>query len=120
MFVDGGEGLAFLELAVLHRLAASGPTSPGALANDEGVTGAAVAAALTHLQSLGLVGRSKHPVDGRRAIVAISDAGRQALNQRDSALLERIHEVLRDHLDEHDRTQLAAAIPLLEKVAEKL
>ena len=120
LFVDRGEGLAFLELAVLHRLAASGPTSPGVLAGDEGVTGAAVAAVLTHLQSLGLVERSRDPDDGRRVIVTLADAGRRALDERDAALLDRVHNVLRDHLDAEERAQLTAAIPVLEKVAGAL
>ncbi|MFG3292698.1 MarR family winged helix-turn-helix transcriptional regulator [Streptomyces sp. NPDC048179] len=122
MFVDhgGGEGLTFLELGVLNRLAASGPASPGALAGGEGVTGAAVAAALTHLQGLGLVERSRDPEDGRRAIVTIADSGHRALDLRDAALLDGLRRVLREHLDDDDRARLAAALPLLEKVAAEL
>jgi DNA-binding MarR family transcriptional regulator len=120
MFVDGGEGLAFLELGVLHRLARSGSTSPGALAGDEGVTGAAVAAALTRMDTLGFVERSKDPEDGRRVVVTVTDAGLRSLESRDAAVIARIHEVLQDHLDAGERAQLAAVLPLLEKVAAHL
>ncbi|WIX99847.1 MarR family transcriptional regulator [Amycolatopsis mongoliensis] len=120
MYVDTGEGLSFLELAVLHRLDASGPTSPGALAGDEGVTGAAVAATLTHLQARHLVTRAKAPEDGRRVVVTITFAGRRTLRHREAASLGRIEQVLRDRLSAAERDQLAAAIPLLEKVATEL
>jgi DNA-binding MarR family transcriptional regulator len=120
MLVDADEGLAFLELGVLHRLARSGPTSPGALAGDEGVTSAAVAATLTRMEGLGFVERSRDPDDGRRVVVTITAAGHASLGRRDNAILARIHDVLRDHLDESERSRLAAALPLLEKVAARL
>lgn len=120
MYVDAGEGLSFLELAVLHRLDASGPASPGGLAGDEGVTGAAVAATLTHLDGQRLVTRSKAPEDGRRVVVTITPAGRRTLRHREAASLDRIEEVLRDRFSAADRARLAAAIPLLEKVATQL
>ncbi|MEO3857091.1 MarR family transcriptional regulator [Acrocarpospora sp. B8E8] len=120
MYVDTGEGLSFLELAVLHRLDVSGPTSPGALAGDEGVTGAAVAATLTHLEGQQLVSRSRAPDDGRRVVVTITAAGQRTLRHREAASLGRIEEVLRDRLDAADLAQLAAAVPLLEKVATEL
>jgi DNA-binding MarR family transcriptional regulator len=120
MYVDSGEGLSFLELAVLHRLDASGPTSPGTLAGGEGVTGAAVAATLTQLERQQLVTRSKAPEDGRRVIVTITAAGRRTLQHREGASVGRIEQVLRDQFSAADRDRLAAAIPLLEKVATEL
>jgi DNA-binding MarR family transcriptional regulator len=117
MYVDAEEGLRFPELAVLHRLDTAGPASPGALAGDEGVTGSAVAATLTRLESQGLVSRSKAPEDGRRVVVTITAAGRRTLRHREAASVRRIEEVLRDRLSAADRARLAAGIPLLEKVA---
>ena len=83
IYVDGGEGLSFLEFAVLHRLGNSGPTSPGALAGDEGVTSAAVAATLTRLESQQLVSRSRAAEDGRRVVVLITDAGQRESHVHD-------------------------------------
>jgi DNA-binding MarR family transcriptional regulator len=120
IYVDGGEGLSFLELAVLHRLGTSGPTSPGALAGDEGVTSAAVAATLTRLESQQLVSRSRAAEDGRRVVVLITDAGRRVLRRGEAATLGRIQEVLADQFSAADRDRLAAVIPLLEKVANDL
>lgn len=120
MYVDAGEGLSFLELAVLHRLAASGQVSPSGLAGDEGVTGAAIAATLTQLEGQGLVSRSKSPEDGRRVVVTITDEGRSTLSRREAASLGRIEEVLGHRFSADERARLAAAIPLLERVATEL
>ena len=120
IYLDGGEGLSFLELAVLNRLRTSGPTSPGALAGDEGVTSAAVAATLTRLESQQLVSRSRAAEDGRRVVVLITEAGQRVLRRGEAATLGRIQEVLTGQLSAADRDRLAAAIPLLEKVANDL
>src|SRR5262252_8310743 len=120
IYVDGGEGLSFLELAVLNRLGTSGPTSPGALAGDEGVTSAAVAATLTRLESQQLVSRSRAAEDGRRVVVLITEAGQRVLRRGEAATLGRIQKVLTGQLSAADRERLAAAIPLLEKVASYL
>lgn len=111
IYVDEGGGLSFLELAVLHRLDASGPASPGALAGDEGVTSAAVAATLTQLESQRLVTRSRAPEDGRRLVVAITNAGQRVLRRGEAATLARIQAVLADRLSAADRARLAAVIP---------
>ena len=120
IYLEGGEGLSFLELAVLNRLRTSGPTSPGALAGDEGVTSAAVAATLTRLESQQLVSRSRAAEDGRRVVVLITEAGQQVLRRGEAASLGRIQEVLMGQFSAADRDRLAAAIPLLEKVANDL
>jgi len=120
IYLGGGEGLSFLELAVLNRLGTSGPTSPGALAGDEGVTSAAVAATLTRLESQQLVSRSRAAEDGRRVVVLITDAGQHVLRRGEAATLGRIQEVLTAQFSAADRERLAAAIPLLEKVANYL
>lgn len=119
VYTEAGEGPSFLELAVLHRLDTTGPTSPGALADAEGVTGAAVAAALSQLERRRLVRRSRAPEDGRRVIVTVTAAGRRALSEREVASLQGMEQALRN-LTTTDRERLAAVIPLLEKVATTL
>jgi DNA-binding MarR family transcriptional regulator len=118
-YVDAGEGLSFLELAVLHRLDRDGPTSPGTLAGGEGVTSAAVAATLGALERHGMVTRRRSTQDARRIVVTISPAGQRTLHQRESANVASIEGVLQQ-LTASDRRRLAAVIPTLEKVAEAL
>jgi DNA-binding MarR family transcriptional regulator len=119
IYVDAAEGVSFLELAVLQRLERSGPAAPGALAGDEGVTSAAVATALTSLAGAGLVRRDRDPQDRRRVIVTITPAGRATLQARESASIDRIEAVL-GGLTAGEREQLAAAVPLLERIATEL
>jgi DNA-binding MarR family transcriptional regulator len=119
-YVDADEGPSFLELAVLQRLERDGPASPGALAGDEGVTSAAVAAALAGLEARDLVVRERSAEDGRRVVVTITPAGRRTLERRESASVARMAAVLDDVLSEPERRRLAAAIPLLEKSASQL
>jgi DNA-binding MarR family transcriptional regulator len=118
-YVDAGEGLSFLELAMLQRLDRDGPTSPGTLAGDEGVTSAAVAATLKALERHGMVTRRRSTQDARRIVVTISATGQRTLHQRDSASVARIVAALQQ-LTASDRRRLAAVIPTLEKVAEAL
>lgn len=112
--------VSVLELAVLQRLARSGPSSPGALASEEGVTSAAVAATLTSLTRRGLVRRERAADDGRRAVVTISAAGRRTLDRRESASITGIEAILTETFNAADRKRLLTAIPLLEKVADRL
>jgi DNA-binding MarR family transcriptional regulator len=83
------------------------------------VTTAAVAAALSQLDGLGLVERSRDERDCRRVVVTVTPAGREALEVRDTAMLRKLHEVL-DRFTPEERAQLATAIPLLERVAGEL
>jgi DNA-binding MarR family transcriptional regulator len=119
LYVEAGDGVSFLELAVLQRLQRTGPTSPGALAGDEGVTSAAIAPVLNSLERRGLIGRARDPADGRRVVVTLHAAGATALAIRDAASVTRIQTALARLTDDERRT-LAAATPLLEKVATHL
>jgi DNA-binding MarR family transcriptional regulator len=119
IYVDAEEGVTFLELAVLQRLDRTGPAAPGSLAGDEGVTSAAVAATLTSLENAGLVLRDRDPGDRRRVIVTITPAGRETLQARESASIDRIEAVLAG-LTAAQRERLAAAVPLLERIATEL
>lgn len=119
LYVEAEQGVSFLELAVLQRLERTGPSAPGALAGDEGVTAAAVAASLTQLERQGLVWRERDPDDRRRVAVTITAAGRRTLQARESSNIDRIESVL-STLSASERERLAAAVPLLERIATEL
>ena len=118
-YVDAGRGVSFLELAVLQRLERTGPAAPGRLAGDEGVTSAAVAATLTSLESQGLVRRERDPEDRRRVVVTITASGGKTLQARESSSIDRVEAVL-STLTVAERSRLAAAVPLLERIATEL
>lgn len=106
-------------VSVLARLARTGPDSPGALAELERVRPQAMATTLAGLEQRGLVRRAPDAADGRRAIVSITDEGRAMLEERRSESVGRLAEAL-DELTPEERESLRAALPLLDRLAERL
>lgn len=106
-------------VSVLARLAADGPDSPTSLADLERVRPQAMASTLSVLEQRGLVHRSPDATDGRRSIVAITDDGQSMLAERRSASVHRLSAVL-DGFSPQERATLASALPLLDRLAERL
>ncbi|MEU6609905.1 MarR family transcriptional regulator [Streptomyces shenzhenensis] len=106
-------------VSVLARLAGAGPDSPGALAEAERVRPQAMAATLAGLEQRGLVRRAPDAADGRRAIVSITDEGRAVLAERRSESVDLLARAL-DEFTPQERQVLRAALPLLDRLAERL
>ncbi|WP_329530043.1 MarR family transcriptional regulator [Streptomyces sp. NBC_01450] len=106
-------------VSVLARLAADGPSSPGSLADLERVRPQAMASTLAVLEQRGLVGRGSDAADRRRIIVAITEEGRTMLAERRSESVHRLSAVL-DEFTTEERETLASALPLLDRLAERL
>ncbi|MFJ5271779.1 MarR family winged helix-turn-helix transcriptional regulator [Streptomyces sp. NPDC088358] len=106
-------------VSVLARLAADGAGSPGSLAELERVRPQAMASTLAALGERGLVGRAPDTADGRRIIVAITEEGRAMLAERRSESVQRLAAAL-DEFTERERETLASALPLLDRLAERL
>jgi DNA-binding MarR family transcriptional regulator len=106
-------------VSVLSRLAADGPNSPGSLAELERVRPQAMATTLAWLKEHGLVGRAPDTADGRRVIVAITKEGRAMLDERRSDSVHRLTALL-DDFSAEERQTLASALPLLDRLVERL
>ncbi|WP_317441507.1 MarR family winged helix-turn-helix transcriptional regulator [Streptomyces collinus] len=106
-------------VSVLARLAAAGPDSPGSLAELERVRPQAMATTLAGLEQRGLVSRTPDAADGRRAIVSITGAGRSVLEERRSESVDRLARAL-DEFTPQERAALRAAMPLLDRLADRL
>jgi DNA-binding MarR family transcriptional regulator len=74
---------------------------------------------LAELESRGLVKRQPDPNDGRRILLSISATGRRELNRRRNARIEQLTVGLAD-FTESELEQLAAATPLLQRLAYHL
>ena len=111
---------SFIELGILVRLAREGPTSPTTLAAGEGVTSQAIAGVVRELERRALVERTGGQTDRRRVAVAITDAGRELLKSRESAVVDAMVRALADEYPPAERRQLASAVPLLNRLAKRL
>jgi DNA-binding MarR family transcriptional regulator len=84
--------LTAVELSVLGHLHRRGPLTPGDLAAAERVQPQSLTRTLASLEANGLTVRVAHPADGRRALLAVTEAGLAALQaemeQRDTWLAD--------------------------------
>jgi DNA-binding MarR family transcriptional regulator len=111
---------SFIELGILVRLQREGPTSPSTLAAGEGVTSQAIAGVVRELERRALVERTGGQTDRRRVAVAITDAGRQLLMSREHAVVDAMIKALADEFTPAERRRLESAIPLFNRLAERL
>jgi DNA-binding MarR family transcriptional regulator len=111
-------GEPLLQLSVLAHLNRRGPMSPGELAAAERVQPQSLTRALASLEAGERIVRQAHPGDGRRSLLAITEAGRLALardmRQRDAWL----GEAMATHLTPTERELLRLAGELLERLAD--
>jgi DNA-binding MarR family transcriptional regulator len=107
----------FSELSVLSRLDRHGPATPTTLAAAEHVRPQAMGATLHGLEQRGLVRRRPDPTDRRKVCIELTAVGRQAIGGRHQAVNQRLARVLTDGFTAAEQHQLAAAVPLLERLA---
>jgi DNA-binding MarR family transcriptional regulator len=102
---------------VLGRLDREGPRGVSDLAAAERVRPQSMAQTVGDLEGEGLVGRRPDPHDGRRALVSLTAAGREALEsdrrQREGWLVAAIEE-----LSPRERRILGDSVSLLRRLAE--
>lgn len=111
---------SFIELGILVHLQREGPTSPGTLAAGEGVTSQAIAGVVRELERRALVQRTSGQADRRRVAVAITDTGRELLMSREHAVVDAMVKALADEYTPAERRLLESAIPLLNRLAQRL
>jgi DNA-binding MarR family transcriptional regulator len=111
-------GEPLLQLSVLAHLSRRGPMSPGKLAAAERVQPQSLTRTLASLEEHALITRDADPADGRRSLLAITEAGRLVLGrdvrQRDAWLAN----AMAGQLTPTERGLLRLAGQLLERLAE--
>jgi len=105
------------ETSALARLDRGGPATPGALAKQEQISAQSMGATLAALEARGLVDRRPDPLDGRRVVLSLTEAGRTALGDRRSARTQILASTLAEFSSE-ERRHLLVAAPLIERLAE--
>jgi DNA-binding MarR family transcriptional regulator len=106
------------QLAALARLDRLGPLTTAELARREQITPQAMGATVAVLEERGLVTRTADPADGRRWLLTVTEAGRDALNSGRSAVVARMAAAMAASFTAEEIATLAAAAPLIERLAE--
>jgi DNA-binding MarR family transcriptional regulator len=112
--------LSVPESSALSRLDRGGATTAGALARQEQISPQSMGTTLAGLEARGLVERRADPEDGRRVVLSVTEAGRQALVDKRSARTALLAEALSTGFTRAELRQLMAAAPLLERLAERI
>jgi DNA-binding MarR family transcriptional regulator len=110
--------LTLPETSALARLDRGGPATPSDLARLERISPQSVGATIAALEARGLVERRPDPDDGRRAVISLTETGSQMLRHRRNARTEKLAMALADGFSPSELSQLKAAAPLIERLAQ--
>ncbi|MGR3936872.1 MarR family winged helix-turn-helix transcriptional regulator [Streptomyces sp. BRA346] len=112
-----GRTLTRLAASVLANLRHGGALTPSELAAIEGMQVQSLTRVLNELEEQGRIRRSRSEVDARRQNIAITDAGRDALQEHVRDGNRWLAEALGQTLSPAERGVLQIAAGLLEQVA---
>jgi DNA-binding MarR family transcriptional regulator len=112
--------LTLPESSALTRLDRGGPATASALAKLEQISPQSMGATLGALEAKGLIERSPDPGDGRRAVLSVTEAGLQLIRDKRNARTEQFAKALSAEFTPAEIQLLAAASPLLERLAESI
>ena len=118
--VRTGDDLTMPESSALARLDRTGPATPGALAKAEQISPQSMGATLAALEARGLVERHADPADGRRVVLSVTGAGLELLRNKRGARIEQMAQALSAGFTAAELRHLAAAAPLLERLAQSI
>jgi len=90
------------------------------LARAEHISPQSMGTTLRGLLDRGLLSRAAHPRDGRRMLLSVSDAGREVRARRQAETAERLADLLASELTPDELERLRRAVPLLQRLAERL
>lgn len=107
------------EMAALARLDRGGPATNSELARLEQISPQSMNGTLAGLEARGLVARSADPADRRCVVLALTDAGRDAVRQRRAARRRQLADALQQ-LTAEEVEALQAAAPVIARLADVL
>jgi len=110
-------GLTPTQLAALATVEQAGPLRLGDLAAAEGIAPSTLTRLVTALEDMGYVRRNADPSDARASTLAITPLGHETLERIRGETTLVLSQSLRE-LAPSQRAALAAALPVLEQLAE--
>jgi DNA-binding MarR family transcriptional regulator len=111
-------GVSTSTITTLDTLLANGPMRVSDLAEREAISQPGMTTLINRLENAGQAERVADPTDGRATLVRITEIGRDVLRERHFARTERLQLELQ-HLDDHDRAALAAAVPAIARLVAR-
>jgi DNA-binding MarR family transcriptional regulator len=108
------------QLTALSRIDRLGSLTTAELARREQISPQAMGTTIASLESLGLVVRRGDAADGRRLILSVTPEGLAAIRSGRNAMVDRIAAVLEESFADEETEILAAAAPLIERLADLL
>jgi DNA-binding MarR family transcriptional regulator len=112
-------GLTPTGISVLLHVARAGQIRLSELSESEGINPTMLSRVIADFVEQGLLERVSDPGDRRAAFVEATPAGRRLAERIRRERTDALNLAL-DALDEHERTQIEAALPALERLAEQL
>ncbi|WP_020666309.1 MarR family winged helix-turn-helix transcriptional regulator [Amycolatopsis nigrescens] len=116
--VDNADVLTPSQSAVLGRLSREGPATQAALAAAEHIRQQSMAATLGVLDELGHLTRTRDPGDGRRVLISLSELGERTVRGVAQHREEFLARALSREFSAAERETIAAALPLLRRLAQ--
>lgn len=108
------------QMTALSRLDRLGPMTTAGLARREQITPQAMGSTIASLEKLGLVTRSADDADARRSILTLTPEGLDAVRSGRNAVSAKVAAVLEESFTGEETAILAAAAPLIERLADLL
>ena len=112
-------GLTPTRSSVLLHVARAGRIRLSELSDSEGINPTMMSRVIADLSEAGLIERVSDPSDRRAAFVEPTAAGHKLSDRIRRERTDALNVAL-DGLDEHERSQIEAALPALERLAEQL
>jgi DNA-binding MarR family transcriptional regulator len=110
--------LTWSQESALLRLETGGPQTISQLARAEGTRSQSMGAIVISLEAQGLADRTADSSDGRQSIIAVSDAGRRALDKARAVKQDWLAKRLTDQLNHREQGVLAEAVTLLQRIID--
>ena len=104
--------------SVLLRLDRDGPATVSALARAESVRPQSMRVTVATLEALGAVSGEPDPSDGRQTLIAVTPGFRKVLQANRAAKDDWLFRALHAQLSAAEQAELAAAVKLLQRLAE--
>ncbi|MFC6646124.1 MarR family winged helix-turn-helix transcriptional regulator [Granulicella cerasi] len=116
---SGASDLTSSQITVLVRLDKEGPATASALARAEKMRPQSMSAILASLEEAGMVVGSADPHDGRKTLISLTKLCKRWIDVGRAARQDWLTRAVREHLSPAEQKRVAAALPLIKRLAEK-